>query len=149
MEKFGRCGVSKNSRFVFALPILAAGMIFGNMLAPLAFAQPVHEPTSKPNVSQSTAETIKTDSTQDPRILVEKLVNSGIEFAKAGQYHQSRFEFIGALKQVYPVGTDYVVMSDKKSKTLLLGENNDAIVYAHFFQDKTKDSFEIQWKNHI
>jgi hypothetical protein len=86
------------------------------MLAPYAFAQSMQGADSKPIVPQSTSKTIKTDSTQDPRIVVEKIVNSGIEFAKAGQDHQSRFEFIGALKQVYPVGTDYVIMSDKKKQ---------------------------------
>lgn len=135
----------KNSRFVLALPILAAAMIFGNMVASYAFAQPMQGPTSKPNVLHST-EIIKMGSTQDPRISLEKLVNSGIESAKVGQYHQSRLEFICALKQVYPIESNFVIMSDKKSKTLLLGKNNDAVVYAHFFQDNTKDSFEIQWK---
>jgi hypothetical protein len=121
-------------------------MIFGTMLIPSALAQQMQEPLSNLIISKSLSQSTKINSSQDTRHSIEKSVNTGIELLKVGQIHQSRIEFVGALKQVYPAGVDYLTMSDKKSMTILLGENNNAKVYAELFPDARKNSFEILWK---
>ncbi len=147
MENFSNFTVNKNSRFALAFSILGVAMIFGSMFSPHAFAQSIYGPASNSNFLKNILQTTYTDPRENQRILVDKLVSNGIEHAKGGQDQQSRSEFLGALKQVYPELSDYVIMADKKSKTVLLGENNDAIVYAHFYQDDRKNSFEIVWKH--
>lgn len=84
------------------------------------FTQSMQVIASNSNVL-NTSQTKFTDSGENHISLDKKLVSNIIEFSKSGQDRQSMFEFIGALKQVYPGHLDYITMSDGRIKTVLIG----------------------------